>query len=790
MFTFTFSRCQALLRNRRSTEAMPSFIDTLSLRRKSKASFKVAEIDVPSPDSTSLSNDGSNDKPSTQRNKSSSTLSSFFGRAHLLHILLDASLDHKPPFHGHEQRLRPWPYTTTNPETDRDSRRVTASDISASPATETEPATRQTPATSPWAPRVLSVSDGSWVHQKVLLIFGQCADPQQPLDGTLTVHHHQNNFPAQQWPVNDSHFKALVCLQPGPNRLRLEFTSPRLQAPGSNNAHTSWIHINYLPLNDSPPIQLCILLAKDSDETYDAVPERVAKEGNDLAMAIKKFRLCAYLWQAFTAEQMHRQGFGRRCYRYEEEWQLGTLAYKDSEAGTMRNEAKIHVIRLDKTVAEIRDLDLAQQYEGAKRNGELYSIAYDAVLNYFRAQSGRPQYVSCMFMDTKWDKDVGTVRGHAALGGGDDTIKLAIFGSHCLQSYPAHLDEVVPAFSDCTRTDTNHVANDCGEAGSSWEAANIGIGAHLHETGHLLGCPHQESGVMLRDYTTFNRTFVTREPYSTRTRQPGQRLILPQDECEWHRLDTLRFRYHPCFRIPNDPATTDTTTQVWGVENNSILVTNQAGIAWIEFFPEGDDECHHWIEYSEHGTTRSRDRDSDYGPNGPPKQVTLSDQTIKDRLPAEKRGRKLRIDIFSCNGERHEVKDVYSLYSKEARYKLPDGRPGFKSSKLGSSAMEGSQPQEMIFSTAWKQKEPLLSVRIYHGAALDGMEFFYEGGKRLLFGKRGGKEGGDDFALNIWKGETIIDSPSALATTSMASRFSPAMAAVATSTAAKAVLCE
>lgn len=536
-------------------------------------------------------------------------------------------------------------------------------------------------------------------------------------------------------------------LQPGPNRLRLDFTSPRLQTPGDRNAHSSWININYLPLNASPPLQLCILVAKDSAETYDAVPERIAKEGNNLALAIKKFRMCAYLWQAFTAEHMKRNGFGRRCYRYEEEWQPGTLTWRDQETGTMRNEAKVHVIRLEKTMAELRDLDLAQQYEGAKRNGDLYTIAGDAVRDYFRLKSGQPQYVSCLFLDTKWDKNVGTVRAHAALGGGDDTVKLAIFGSHCLQSYPACFEEVVAAFSDCTRTDTNWVANDCGEAGSSWEAANIGIGAHLHETGHLFGCPHQESGVMLRDYTIFNRTFVTREPYSTRTRQPGQRLILQQDECDWHRLDVLRFRYHPCFRLPPDSQPIrDSTIQVWGVENSSVLITTVSGIAWIELFPAGDNECHHWIEYSDHE------------PSGPsaPRQITLTQQSFKEHLPPNKQNRKLRMDIFSCGGERHEVSDVYSLISKDTKYKLPDGRPGFKSSKLGSSAMEGTQPQEVILSTAWKQKEPLLSVRVYHGAALDGIEFFYEGGRSNLFGKRGGKAGGDEFLMDIRKGETIL----------------------------------
>jgi len=90
----------------------------------------------------------------------------------------------------------------------------------------------------------------------------------------------------------------------------------------------------------------------------------------------------------------------------------------------------------------------------------------------------------------------------------------------------------------CTPTDTDYVANDCNESGSNWEAANIGIGAHLHEVGHLFGAPHQESGIMLRDYVTFNRTFTTREPYSTRTKSKGG-LVLMKDECTWHRLDVL-----------------------------------------------------------------------------------------------------------------------------------------------------------------------------------------------------------------------------------------------------------
>lgn len=489
------------------------------------------------------------------------------------------------------------------------------------------------------------------------------------------------------------------------------------------------------------------MVAKDSPETYDAPPDRVQGEGNGLNVAIRKFRAAAYLWQAFTAEQMNRNGFGRRCYRYEEEWQPGTLSSRDLANGQMRNEAKIHVIRLKQTVKEIQDLDLAQQYPTAKKKGDLFGIASDAVRAYFAPRPGQPQYVSCMFLDAHWDKKVGTIRGHAALGGGDDTVKLAIFGSHCLHSYPSHIEEVVPAFTDCSRTDTNFVANDCNEAGSTWEAANIGIGAHLHETGHLLGCPHQESGVMLRDYVHFNRTFICRESFSTRTKQQGLRLCMPKDECTWHRLDTLRFRYHPCFQLPTDQAlNSDSSVQVWGVDNSTVLVTAVTGVAWLEIFPEGDDVCHHWIEFI----------DQSGAPSGAPKQVSLTEPMLREQLPEENRKRKLKLKIFSCGGGEHEVLDFSRLAGKDVKLKLPDGRAGFRSSKLGFSQMDGSHAEEVILGACQKPARLLRNVRVYHGANLDGLEFFYDDGMSELFGKRGGKSGGSDFPLDTRKGEMLL----------------------------------
>lgn len=616
---------------------------------------------------------------------------------------------------------------------------------------------------SPYAPRIVSISENSWVcvgppcvesrrvwltfyieqvHQKVLLVYGQIGDPRHhPLDGSVTVYHHQDNFPSTGWPVTASHFKALVHLVPGPNRIRFDFISPKLSSGSAHPVvHSTWICINYLPLVNSPPLQLVILLGKDSDGTYDAVPERAEREGNGLDMAIRKYRTAAYLWQAFTGEQMFRKNFGRRCFRFEEEWQSGTLSRRDVAQGHMRNEAKIHIVRTNKTVAELRDLNFAQQYNNAKKKDELFNIAKEAVQNHFQPQPGQKQYVSVLLLDSHWDTETQTITGHAALGSGGDYIKMAIFGSHSLQSYPSCLEEVVDAFSDCTRTDTKYIANDCGEAGSNWESANLGIGAHLHEVGHLFGCPHQESGIMLRDYVRLNRSFLTREPFATRTKTQGLKLCLPNDEPAWHRLDALRFRFHPCFRLPSDPSmSSDDSVQVWPVENGKILFTASSGIAFMELYAEGDNLCHNFIEYL----------NTDSSSNGLPKQVMVTESELRQRVfgSEKEKKKKVRVMVFSGALGSYTVEDIGFLKSKQSLVKLPKGQSGYKSGKLGQSTMEGSEPQQLLLESAFIQTKLLTSIKVYHGYALDGIEFCYEDSTAQLFGKRGGKPGGDEFVL-------------------------------------------
>lgn len=615
------------------------------------------------------------------------------------------------------------------------------------------------------------LTHGVQVHHKMLLVNGEIGDPnQKPMEGNVTVHHDKDGqaFAPTNWPVSSSYFKALVCLSPGWNRIRFDFTSPKLSHHSIGTAptqHASYLMLNYLPLTSAPPLQLAILVGKDSPCTYDAVPPRIQNEGNDLSMAIRKFRMAAHLWQTFTAEQMYRHKFGRRCFRFEEEWQTGTLSMRDWETNTMKNETRVHVVRSDKTTAELQDLQNSQQYGPAANKGDLYSIAADAVKNHFNIRPGQKQYVACLLLDSHWDPEAGTIRGHAALGGTGDDLGLAIFGSHALQSYPSCIEEVVPAFSDCTRTDTNFVANDCNESGSSWEAANIGIGAHMHEVGHLLGCPHQESGVMLRDYVRLNRTFLVREPYSTRTKSQGLQICRQEDECGWHRLDTLRFRHHPCFRLPSDESLPqDDSIQYFPGGNGTIICSAPSGISFVEIRMQGDELSHHHIDLTNSDPRRSV----------MPRQVTLTEADLRARLPEDKKKAKISLTIFCGSSRSEKIEDLDELLSKKNIVNLPlvrqapkrdegmtmnainnvvglgksfDTRVGFKSKKLGHSQLEGSQPQELILESTHLQTKLLTSVKVYSGYALDGVEFCYEDGHSQLFGKRGGKPVADEFFL-------------------------------------------
>ena len=355
--------------------------------------------------------------------------------------------------------------------------------------------------------------------------------------GVVSFTNNQNKvFPPQYFEVNNGHFKAIIHVSPGERNIFqvdildngyindfgfVEYGNGRRP----NIVDSGSLTLSFNPLPQNKPIHLCLIRGRDSNNTYDMPKYRLQRgEVPNLENAIKKLKVAGRLMQAYTQDEMRSAGFSNRCFQFVEETihDQTIFGYKVNSP-TPHQEIKIHVLTSPKTVAELRSPELAQQNPNAKDSGGLFDHAIDLVKNcpeIYNQRNGTAVQCACMYLDSTWQNNL--ILTHAALGGGTNEVKMAIFGSHGLHSYPQNFPLVTPSFLDATHLTTTEVANDCNECGTSWECLNICLGAFLHEIGHSLGCPHQVDGVMLRDYVMLNRSFMTRENECLRTKSRGQ----------------------------------------------------------------------------------------------------------------------------------------------------------------------------------------------------------------------------------------------------------------------------
>lgn len=550
------------------------------------------------------------------------------------------------------------------------------------------------------------------------LVHGYSSQPQ----GIIHVVHHNNCFPPQSFEVNGGVFKLLVHLQQGKNNLTFTQhagTFRNGQPLYDRNPAYPPIQLNYslnyAPQLQNPPVHLCLLVAKDSPGNFDSPQYKRNFEGNNIQTAIRKLRFAARLMQAFTAEQMARNGMGNRCFRFEEEVANDTISRQEN-GQVQRSTVKVHVITVDKTVAEIRDPNVAQQNSKGNNTGALFGWAGDAVKKY--GITTKNSTAACIYLDAHWDKQQNLLTGHAALGGSINDLRLAIFGSHGLWSWPNCYEELYPAFSDCTATDTNAVVNDCNECGSAWEACNVSLGAFLHECGHALGCPHQPNGIMLRDYVTWNRSFMSREFPATRTGKQGYAPVLPKDECGWHRLDIMRFLYHPAFRMPIDYQDDTIPKDAWengsdpsyvALSDKQVLITSDTGVYLVEVHVDG--QCRAHLEYLSRLSSR--------GP-GPKRKLVLGYNDIQAILAPEYRNKKVKLDILAVGLKQCSIDDFAGLF-ETVQVNVPGigELQGFKTRLLGQR--NGSDTGVVSFDP-----RSITKIRIYHGLALDGLTVYYK----------------------------------------------------------------
>lgn len=574
-------------------------------------------------------------------------------------------------------------------------------------------------------------------------------------------------FPPVVAEVNNSQFKALVNVSPGePNNFDVTvYGSGSIDYQGfayklGNTAEKGWLTLHYNELPENKPIHLCVVIGRDSDGRYDMPSYKLNRgEVANLDTAIQRLKVAGRMMQAFTQDEFHRLGLSNRSFQFiEESTNRQTVFGYNQDSATSHTEVKVHVLRSPKTVEELRNPDYAQQYQGAKDNGFLFSHAIDLINNsdLIKPYREKNTAIQCavMYLDSTWNgKFIST---HAALGGGTGEVKMAIFGSHGLHSYPLTFAQIVPSFLDDHKLSKKEVANDADQCGTSWECLNICLGAFMHEIGHLLGSPHQTDGVMLRDYIWWNRQFMTREVYCERDKSQGK--IIGQNgefdrNCHWNIRDLLRYFYHDSFTIPidkNDPSfgkVRSTSMDVYDVGPTPsmyillpgmVSVKSQSGIYMIELV--GDDLARYHIAYYPRN----------YGGVGLQYDLCLNFEELNYHFHQswDRATDHFSVRFLSLAGDLYIDdfrKSCYPSQDSVIRSDFGLGRGlinGYKGELLGSSA------GEMSFIAV--DFGAVTRVTIHHGDALDGISFTSPSGIVTI-----GKTSGNATNFELHQGENI-----------------------------------
>lgn len=553
-------------------------------------------------------------------------------------------------------------------------------------------------------------------------------------------------FPPQFFEINNGQFKAFLHVSPGEanvfevHALKDAYLNEMgFPEKAGNVVDKGSLTLYFNPLPENKPVHLCVVVGKDSYGAYD-MPKYKLNRGQqpDFSSAIQRLKVAARMMQAFTQDEFHRLGLSNRSFQFVEETvnHQAIFGY-NVDLPLPHQEVKVHVLHSPKTVAELRSPDYAQQNPKAKDNGFCFSHAIDLIeksdLIEPYKRTGTAIQCAVMYLDSHWDGKL--ISTHAALGGGTGTVKMAVFGSHGLHSYPLTFPQISPSFVDATHLSINEVANDCNQCGTSWECLNICMGAFMHEIGHLFGSPHQVDGVMLRDYMWWNRSFMTRETECLRTNSSGA--VIGNDghwqkECHWNIMDLMRYLYHGSFSIPVDKGdesfsksfvTTMEPDQSYRNRDvpsmfisgpGEVVVKSTSGIFMVEIC--GDDLARYHIDFY----PRS------YGGPGLQHEITLNFEELMGHFKRNWNGAKDNFDmrILSVSGDLWK-KDFKSTFEDKHRIIRSDfglGRgeiDGHKSDVLGR---ENGSMKFIGFDVSRVYK-----VRIYHGHALDGATFYFHG---------------------------------------------------------------
>jgi hypothetical protein len=328
-------------------------------------------------------------------------------------------------------------------------------------------------------------------------------------------------------------FKAFAELVPGKNKLTIK----------GGKDKSSFV-LNYKPQTNPYKVRAIHF----TDNTGDPTFENQFKDDQDYRA---KWDAALKLMQTFTAEEMHRLGYGRKTFNLE----------LDEDGKVI-----VHIVK-DK-----RNFEELQKLSGGAAYGASASAIAEQLPNHLYKN------LVCVAFSRR-NREKGYATAYAALGGGNT----ALMGGACFYTWPTGVKNIHKTFMSDVQIDTrNFHADDVGRY-AVWATASTTIGSGLHELGHAFTLPHTRThgnGIMLRGADTLNRYVAFLDPPSTRHKdyrpfKKGQEpywadvsaaALAPS---RWFALDKRTYTEKNTIDFAVDPAT------------NELVIHSDDGLAFV-----------------------------------------------------------------------------------------------------------------------------------------------------------------------------------------------------------------
>lgn len=402
--------------------------------------------------------------------------------------------------------------------------------------------------------RVTNLDDNETVHQKCLILSGDCPSFDNSADDyiaiTSTDAFSQTTGP-QHWPTSGGNkWRAVAMLSSGVNKLSIKLW----HAGGISGQST--LSVNYVSLTQVPPLHLAIMVAKDSPLLVPCPPSKfgaISSAHSGLDAVIKKFRMTAYMWQAALAEEMRARSRMRRTFRLEEEFAVDSTKqvnrHGPSAKSTMGSIAKVHIVRSERTVAEIQNggrpnvgAPWQRHYGGMDINRgigprEMFAEALRAYGGPLASQY-QPM-IAGLVLDGQCVPSSGTDGSIVGQGGHQDVRAppLAMCGSQEVYAWPRFLEEVSSCILDPTLSGDLNPRNESQSIGGTCCSSQAGF---FEAVLSALGSGDGQGRVPYDISSHWKRLFVSP--------------TLGESEYESPRSlqQTLRLRLPPQLRMPSD----------------------------------------------------------------------------------------------------------------------------------------------------------------------------------------------------------------------------------------------